>query len=166
MGFRVVIPQRQREKLLQELHQDHPGVTRMKSVARSYMWWPGLDKEIENLAKSCSACQAVKRAPPVAPLHPWVWPSKPLQRVNLDFAGPFGLCRSIPRIQLLSCSGCILEMAGGTRDVHYKRPSYIGCLERVVLYSWHSGADRDGQWLPVYGGRLSRPSQRATEFVT
>ncbi len=31
-------------------------------------------------------CQAVKRAPPVAPLHPWVWPSRPWQRVN---AGPF-----------------------------------------------------------------------------
>ena len=88
-GFRVIIPQNLREKLLQELHQDHPGVTRMKSVARSYMWWPGLDKELEHLAKACQSCQAVKRAPPVAPLHPWVWPSKPWQRVHLDFAGPF-----------------------------------------------------------------------------
>ena len=32
----------------------------------------GPDKDIECLAKSCQACQAVKRAPPVAPLHPWV----------------------------------------------------------------------------------------------
>ena len=88
-GFRVVIPQSLRQKLLQELHKDHPGVTRMKSVARSYMWWPGLDKEIENLAKSCAACHAVKRAPPTVPLHPWIWPSRPWQRVHLDFAGPF-----------------------------------------------------------------------------
>ena len=28
-GFRVVIPQSLRQKLLQELHKDHPGVTRM-----------------------------------------------------------------------------------------------------------------------------------------
>ena len=61
-GFRVVIPQSLRQKLLQELHKDHPGVTRMKSVARSYMWWPGLDKDIEKLAKSCTACLAMKRA--------------------------------------------------------------------------------------------------------
>ena len=88
-GFRVVIPQCLREKLLHELHHDHPGMTKMKSVARSYMWWPGLDCDIENLAKSCQSCQAVKRAPPVAPLHPWVWPSRPWQRVHLDFAGPF-----------------------------------------------------------------------------
>ena len=77
------------EVTLHELHKDHPGVSRMKSVARSYLWWPGLDKDIENLAKSCSACQAVKRAPPTVPLQPWVWPSKPWQRVHLDYAGPF-----------------------------------------------------------------------------
>ena len=88
-GIRVVIPKRLRIKLLQELHRDHPGVSRMKSVARSYMWWPGLDKEVEQLAKSCQSCQAVKRAPSVVPLQPWIWPSKPWQRVHLDFAGPF-----------------------------------------------------------------------------
>ena len=88
-GFRVVVPQKLRHKMLQELHTDHPGVSRMKSVARSYFWWPGLDKEIENLAKSCTACQAVKRAPPTVPLQPWVWPSRPWQRVHLDYAGPF-----------------------------------------------------------------------------
>ena len=30
-----------------------------------------------------------ENAPPVAPLHPWVWPAKPLQRVHVDYAGPF-----------------------------------------------------------------------------
>ena len=58
----------------------------MKAVARSYFWWPGLDSHIATLVKSC---QAVKNAPPVAPLHPWVWPTKPWQRVYIDFAGPF-----------------------------------------------------------------------------
>ena len=36
-GYRVVIPQRKRAKLRLELHQDHPGVTQMKSVAQSYI---------------------------------------------------------------------------------------------------------------------------------
>ena len=61
----------------------------MKSSARSYFWWPGLDKEIENLSKSCLPCQSVRHAPPTAPLHPWVWPSRPWQRIHVDFAGPF-----------------------------------------------------------------------------
>ena len=36
-----------------------------------------------------SSCRAVKCAPLAVPLNPWVWPSKPWQRVHLDFAGPF-----------------------------------------------------------------------------
>ena len=88
-GMRVVIPKKLQGQILQELHRDHPGASRMKSSARSYFWWPGLDKEIENLAKSCLACQSVRHAPATAPLHPWVWPSRPWQRIHVDFAGPF-----------------------------------------------------------------------------
>ena len=61
----------------------------MKSIARSYFWWPGLDKDNEDLSKSCTVCQSIKQFPAVAPLHPWVWPAKPWQRIHLDFAGPF-----------------------------------------------------------------------------
>ena len=85
----VVVPSKLRARLVEELHRDHPGVTRMKAVARSYMWWPGLDKELEECARGCQACQAFKSAPAVAPLHPWLWPAKPWQRVHIDFAGPF-----------------------------------------------------------------------------
>ena len=88
-GIRVVVPQKLQGKLLAELHKDHLGITRMKSIARNYMWWPGLDKEIERLARSCERCLAVKQKPPVAPLHPWNWPARPWQRIHLDFAGPF-----------------------------------------------------------------------------
>ena len=48
-----------------------------------------MDKEIEQVASSCVECQSVKNSPPSAPLHPWVWPTKPWERIHLDFAGPF-----------------------------------------------------------------------------
>ena len=88
-GMRVIVPSKLRSRLLQELHRDHPGISRMKQVARSYIWWPGLDGQIEKLAKSCETCLAVKHKPPVAPLQPWNWPAQPWKRVHLDFAGPF-----------------------------------------------------------------------------
>ena len=44
---------------------------------------------LENLAKACSSCQRNKHAPAPAPLHPWTWPTKPWQRIHMDFAGPF-----------------------------------------------------------------------------
>ena len=34
-------------------------------------------------------CQEIKNNPPVAPLHPWIWPSQPWKRVHIHFAGPF-----------------------------------------------------------------------------
>ena len=88
-GIRAVIPVKLRQKLLDELHRDHPGICRMKIVARGYMWWPGLDQALVDLVKSCQACQSVKHSPSVVPMHPWVWPKSPWQRVHLDFAGPF-----------------------------------------------------------------------------
>ena len=60
-----------------------------KLLARSYLWWPGLDKCLEEKAKSCLSCQEVKNNPPVAPLHPWIWPTQPWKRVHIDFTGPF-----------------------------------------------------------------------------
>ena len=62
----------------------HPGVTRMKAVARSFMWWPGLNKQIEDTAKSCTACQAVKASAAVCAAS-----TLGLAIQTLDFAGPF-----------------------------------------------------------------------------
>ena len=88
-GTRVIIPSKLQETVLSELHQGHPGVSAMKSIARSYLWWPNLDKDLETTARSCLSCQAVKQSPAATPLHPWVWPARPWQRVHVDFAGPF-----------------------------------------------------------------------------
>ena len=61
----------------------------MKSLARSYIWWPGLDADIESKVQHCDVCQASRPAPPKAPLHPWEWPTQPWARIHLDHAGPF-----------------------------------------------------------------------------
>ena len=88
-GIRVSLPKSLQQKVLQALHKNHPGITRMKSVARSYVWWNGMDKDIKDLAKSCIKCQEQKENPPVAPLHSWAWPRPPWKRVHVDFAGLF-----------------------------------------------------------------------------
>ena len=87
-GTRVIVPEKLRQQILSELHRGHPGVVRMKALARSHVWWPNLDRDVEECAKLCTPCQANKHSPPKAPLHPWAWPSAPWQRVHIDFAGP------------------------------------------------------------------------------
>ena len=61
----------------------------MKSLARMYVWWPGLDADIENAVKGCERCQENQSDPAVIAIEPWKWPAHPWSRLHLDFAGPF-----------------------------------------------------------------------------
>ena len=76
-GNRVIVPEKGKDTVLSMLHQAHPGITHMKSLARCYVWWLGMDKDVEQCVKSCDPCQQNQKAPPVIPLHPWSWPTKP-----------------------------------------------------------------------------------------
>ena len=85
-GLRVIIPTNVQARLLNELHTTHPGVVKMKAIARSIMWWPNMDKEIEDVVSSCQSCAAHRSSPPLAPLHVWPWANHPMQRIHIDFA--------------------------------------------------------------------------------
>ena len=62
--------------LLPGLHEEHPGIVAMKAIAWSYLWWPNLDAEIEQMVKNCEVCQSVWKVPPRAPLYLWRWPTR------------------------------------------------------------------------------------------
>ena len=57
-----------------------------RELARSYLWWPNIDSEIEQTVRNCSSCQQVRKLPAAAPLAPWMWPSNPWHRIHIDFA--------------------------------------------------------------------------------
>ena len=85
---RVLVPLQGRKQVLTDLHSGHPGVTKMKALARSLVWWPGIDAELESMVKQCAQCQQTRPAPAVAPLHPWQWPTRPWSRIHINYAGP------------------------------------------------------------------------------
>uniref|UniRef100_A0A1Y1LT42 RNA-directed DNA polymerase n=3 Tax=Photinus pyralis TaxID=7054 RepID=A0A1Y1LT42_PHOPY len=88
-GTRVIVPLGGRKTVLNLLHSAHPGIVKMKSLARSYVWWPYLDKQIEHLVNTCGQCQESRNMPKKSPIHPWEWARAPWTRIHLDFAGPF-----------------------------------------------------------------------------
>ena len=84
----MVVPRQGQEFILSELHGGHPGVSRMKAVARGLVWWPGLDGMVEEVVKNCSECQQAQPLPATEPMQPWSWPTRPWSRLHMDFAGP------------------------------------------------------------------------------
>lgn len=45
-----MIPPSSRAEVMEEIHSEHIGICKMKAVARSLVWWPGLDKQLEAVA--------------------------------------------------------------------------------------------------------------------
>ena len=60
-GTRLVVPPQVRSKVLEVIHDTHPGIVKMKAIARSYVWWPNIDAQIEEKARSCPTCQKNKQ---------------------------------------------------------------------------------------------------------
>lgn len=88
MGDRVLVPEKHRKIILDALHKAHPGITRMKSLARSYVFWPGLDKDINDRVQNCLPCANQLKLPVKSDLQSWPIAQKPLERIHIDFAEP------------------------------------------------------------------------------
>ena len=106
-GTRLVIPQRLRNSVLQILHTGHFGIQRMKMLARSAVYWPGIDRDLENMANMCSSCAGHQRMPEKPINHPWIIPDEPWIRVHIDHAINFMGCNWLVVTDAYSKYPCI-----------------------------------------------------------
>ena len=58
----VVIPKKLQNRILRDFHTGHPGINRMKSLMRSYVYWPKIDNDIRDMIKKYKGCA---KAPPL-----------------------------------------------------------------------------------------------------
>uniref|UniRef100_A0A183C855 RNA-directed DNA polymerase n=1 Tax=Globodera pallida TaxID=36090 RepID=A0A183C855_GLOPA len=89
LGERIIIPRSLQKYVLRMLHQGHPGIKRMKSLARIHVYWPMMDSEIESFVHKCSACALVAKNPIKTTLQSWPKTDGPWKRIHMDYAGPF-----------------------------------------------------------------------------
>ena len=85
---RIVIPTILQNRVLRQFHTGHPGMNRMKAMARSYVYWPHMDSHIERLSKNCTRCALASKQPIKTELQSWPLTTEPWSRVHVDFAGP------------------------------------------------------------------------------
>lgn len=88
-GTRIVIPTKFRKKMVILAHQGHQGLVKTKELLRTKVWFPGIDKLVDDVIKSCNACAAVVKDERLRPLQMSSLPDYPWQCVSVDFCGPF-----------------------------------------------------------------------------
>ena len=59
---------------------------RMKQLARTAVYWPGIDSAIELTSRRCTSCGEHQNKPSKLPVHPWMLPEKPWSRLHIDHA--------------------------------------------------------------------------------
>lgn len=85
-GPRLLIPHSLRRETLENLHAGHQGIERTKRRARQTTYWPGMDRDIENLVSSCPQCRPLLPSQRNEPL----WqdddrPSRVFESVSADY---------------------------------------------------------------------------------
>ena len=88
-GSRIVIPASLQSTTLQLAHEGHQGIVRTKQLLREKVWWPGVDKDVEHLIRSCISCQAQSSKSCPQPLTMTEMPSRPWTVLHADLCGPF-----------------------------------------------------------------------------
>ena len=88
-GSRIVIPASLQSTALQLAHEGHQGIVRTKQLLREKVWWPGIDKDVEHLIRSCISCQAQSSQSCPQPLTMTEMPSRPWTVLHADLCGPF-----------------------------------------------------------------------------
>ena len=84
-GSRIVIPSSLRKQVLQNAHEGHPGIVKMKDRLRSKVWWPGIDREAENFVRCCEECQKVGKDITIQQMKRRAFPDRPWQDLAIDF---------------------------------------------------------------------------------
>jgi RNase H-like domain found in reverse transcriptase/Reverse transcriptase (RNA-dependent DNA polymerase)/Integrase zinc binding domain/Integrase core domain len=81
---RVVCPETLKREVVKVLHDGHPGIVRMKLLARSYVWWFGLSKDIEEFCRNCQTCLMNQKHIKDCPNSYWPPTKRPMERVHAD----------------------------------------------------------------------------------
>ena len=83
-GQKILIPKSMRRLMLEKVHEGHLGMEKCKQRARSVMFWPRMNSDIDNTVKDCFTCLQYRPKHQVEQLNPHPVPDGPWQKVGVD----------------------------------------------------------------------------------
>jgi hypothetical protein len=99
-GERVVLPSSLIGSAIAISHAGHQGISKCKQYIRTALWFPNMDKLVEEKVNSCVACQATTPLVQSQPLQMSDLPPEPWQCLAADLFGPLPTGE---RILVLKC---------------------------------------------------------------
>ena len=63
-----MVPSLLGDMVVQLAHEGHQGIVKTEYRPHSKVWWPGMDKEVENFCKDCHGCQVTSGFDPPKPM--------------------------------------------------------------------------------------------------
>jgi transposase InsO family protein len=83
-GQRVCIPMSLRSETMKAIHKSHLGIVNCKRRAKELVYWPGMNKQIEDVVSKCSVCLTYKNKPAKEPMIMQPVPELPWSKVGTD----------------------------------------------------------------------------------
>ena len=83
-GERIVIPTSCRDSILADLHRSHKGANWSLSLARTCIYWPGMEADVMDYIRRCMTCIDNTKIP-VETLRPHEVPARPWIKIGMDF---------------------------------------------------------------------------------
>ena len=83
-GEQVVIPPSCRDNIMADLHGSHAGINKAMDLARTCIYWPGMEADVTDYIKQCLTCIEYSNLP-VETLQPHKVPPRPWVKIGVDF---------------------------------------------------------------------------------
>ncbi|XP_064462820.1 uncharacterized protein K02A2.6-like [Ornithodoros turicata] len=87
-GTRIVIPSELQARVLDIVHETRQGIVKTKQLLRTKVWWPNMDKHVEESIRQCPSCQLVTIENQPQPIKSTPLPARPWEELALDICGP------------------------------------------------------------------------------
>lgn len=144
-GNKLVIPSSLQKQVMGLAHESHMGMLKTKRLLREKVWFPNIDKQVEDMIKSCHACQMASTPPREPPVSMTDLPTGPWRELGMDITGPFG-------------NEYILVIID-----YYTRFPLVAVLRSITSKSIISQLNK---WFSVFGYPSSIRTDNAQNFVS
>ena len=83
-GDRIIIPASMRKEILEAIHAGHQGAEKCKLRARTCVYWPQMNSDIDEVTRECPTCQTYRKSQRPETLMPHEVATRPWEVIGTD----------------------------------------------------------------------------------